>query len=100
MSLLSVILSTCRLLLSAELWVVVRMPPVAGPTGGAKGGLRGRGGEVRLEGGVHAAGEVGGRGRHAADGADAAARVEQPGLAAVQEEGTGRPLGHLQQILY
>ena len=74
------------------------MPAVAGPAGSAEGGLRGRGGEVRLEGGVHAAGEVGGRGRHAADdgAADASARVEQPGLAAVQEEGAGRPLRHLQ----
>ena len=74
------------------------MPAVAGPAGSAEGGLRGRGGEVRLEGGVHAAGEVGGGGRHAADdgAADASARVEQPGLAAVQEEGAGRPLGHLQ----
>ena len=66
----------------------MRVPPW--PTGSAEGRLRGRRGEVRLKGG-HAAGEVGGRGRHGP-----AAGVEQPGLAAVQKEGAGGPFGDLQ----
>ena len=69
--------------------MVVRVSPV--PAGRAEGGLRGRGGEVRLE-GRHGPGEVCGRrhGRHAAP-----AREEQPRLAAVQEEGARGPLGDL-----
>ena len=69
--------------------MVVRVPPVS--AGCAEGRLRGRGGQVRLE-GRHAPGKVGGRGHGRHSGP---ARVEQPGLAAVQEEGARGPFGDL-----